>query len=131
MRCVIRSAVFSALLAAAVFAGPPVAARASLPAHAGGHDGSWSVLIITEKGDCDRAYHYAFKIEHGQVSYAGDSSVDMSGSVSASGAVRVSIKLGDTGASGTGHLRGQSGAGVWRGVGSGNSCAGRWEAERQ
>src|SRR3954467_14369750 len=26
-------------------------------------DGSWSVLIVTEKGKCDRAYRYPVKIE--------------------------------------------------------------------
>ncbi len=44
-------------------------------------------------------------------------------------ATKVSIKVGDKGANGTGHLSGRTGAGVWRGVGANGSCAGRWEAE--
>ena len=34
-------------------------------------DGGWSVLIVTEKGTCDRAYRYPVKIENGSVGYAG------------------------------------------------------------
>ena len=44
----------------------------------------------------------------------------MAGTVSPNGAVKVSIRLGDKGADGTGHLSGNTGAGTWRGAG-GNS----------
>src|SRR5688572_24395992 len=37
-------------------------------------DGSWSVLIVTEQGKCDRAYRYPVKIENGSVGYAGSAS---------------------------------------------------------
>jgi hypothetical protein len=79
------------------------------------HDGNWTVLIITEKGDCDRGYRYAVAVANGQVSYRGDAAgINMSGSVTPAGVVKVSIRLGDKGA-------GANGA----------SCAGRWEAERR
>ena len=100
-------------------------------ASAAAHDGNWSVLIITQKGDCDQAYRYGVKVANGHVSYAGDAKVDMSGTVDANGAVTVRIRLSDKGANGTGRLSGQAGAGTWHGVGSGVSCAGRWEAERR
>jgi hypothetical protein len=73
MHRVMNSVVFAALLAGAAFVGPPTAAFAA------GLDGTWSVLIITEKGECDAAYRYAVKIANGQVSYAGDASLDMAG----------------------------------------------------
>jgi hypothetical protein len=101
------------------------------PALAAAQDGNWSVLIITEKGDCDRAYRYPLAVANGQVRYAGDSGANVSGTVSASGAVKVSIRLGDKGANGSGRLSGGSGSGTWRGAGGGASCAGRWEAERR
>ena len=41
----------------------------------------------------------------------------MNGTVSPNGAVKVSIRLGDKGAEGIGHLSGQTGAGAWRGAG--------------
>ena len=100
-------------------------------AHTGGHDGTWSVLVITEKGECDQAYRYALSVSNGQVRYAGTESVDVTGTVAADGAVHVSIRLRDKGANGSGRLSSTSGAGTWRGLGPNASCAGRWEAERR
>lgn len=108
-----------------------VAIAVGAPAHAAPHDGRWSVVVITEKGDCDQAYRYEVAIDDGKVSYAGREQVDFSGTVAAGGAVRVSIRLGDQGATGSGKLSGASGAGTWQGTGSKGSCAGRWEAERR
>ena len=71
------------------------------------------------------------KVANGRVSYQGDASVDMAGTVAPSGSVKVSIRLGDKGANGTGRLSGQAGAGTWHGAGSNTVCAGRWEAERR
>jgi hypothetical protein len=101
------------------------------PVLAATHDGNWSVLIITEKGDCDRAYRYLLAVSDGHVRYTGDSSANVSGTVSAGGAVRVSIRLGDKGANGSGQLAGSSGSGTWQGAGGGASCSGRWEAEKR
>ena len=85
-----RSAIWL-FLAAVLVAGfrLPVASFA----HAASHDGEWSVLIITEKGDCDRAYRYAVSVANGQVTYAGEASVNMEGTVAPDGAVHVSIRL--------------------------------------
>jgi len=116
-------ALFSALLAAAALLGQPRAALAAA------HDGVWSVLIITEQGTCDRGYRYEVKVANGHVTYDGGADVNLAGTVSPDGAIKVSIKLGENGASGTGHLSAHSGAGVWRGIGANGSCAGRWEAE--
>ncbi len=116
------------LMAAAAFgfmaAGTPAAVAAI-------HDGNWSVLIITEKGSCDRAYRYSVGVANGQVRYQGDAAVNFNGSVAPSGAVNVSIRLGDKGANGTGKLSATSGAGTWQGAGGAGECAGRWEAERR
>ena len=37
------------------------------------HDGLWSVVIVTERGTCDRAYRYPVRISRGNVLNAGDS----------------------------------------------------------
>jgi hypothetical protein len=124
MRRVITLVIFSALLAGAALVGPPPAAFAAT------QDGNWSVLIITDKGDCDRGYRYGLRVSNGRVSYRGDSAIDLAGTLASNGAVNVSIKLGDKGANGTGHLTASSGAGTWHGVGSSGTCAGHWEAER-
>jgi hypothetical protein len=70
-------------------------------------------------------------VADGQVRYAGEAGANVSGTVAAGGAVKVSIRMGDKGANGTGHLSGTAGAGTWRGSGGGASCAGRWEAEKR
>ena len=101
------------------------------PAGAATHDGNWSVLIVTEKGACDKGFRYNVAVANGQVRYQGDASVNFNGTVEPSGAVKVSIRLGEQGASGTGRLSGDSGTGTWRGVGKSGDCAGRWEAERR
>jgi hypothetical protein len=103
------------------------------PALATEHDGNWSVLIITEKGDCDRGLRYAVAVENGLVKYSGEAAgINMSGTVTPDGLVKVSIRLGDKGADGTGHLSANDGTGIWRGAGAnGEVCAGRWEAERR
>jgi hypothetical protein len=125
MRSFARRLIFGALMAGAAYGVQPAAAVA------GGLDGIWSVLIITEKGDCDRGYRYQVKVANGHVSYAGDASLDMNGTVTPSGLVKVSLRLGSKGADGVGHLSGQSGAGTWHGASGNSSCAGRWEAERR
>ena len=65
-------------------------------------DGDWSVLIVTEKGTCDRAYRYPVKIENGSVGYAGSASFTVSGKVGDKGAVTVTVARGSQSATGTG-----------------------------
>ncbi len=105
--------------------GPTPAAAAAV------HDGNWTVLIVTEKGTCDRAYRYDLKVVNGHVRYQGESSVKFTGTVAPNGAVKVSIRLGEQGANGTGRLSKNTGVGIWRGVGPSAECAGRWQAERR
>ncbi len=126
MRNVIIPAATAAVLLGIGFLGAPSQASATTAP-----DGHWSVLIITDKGECDRAYRYALKVANGHVSYDGNGGVKMAGTVAPNGLVNVSIKLGDKGASGTGHLDGSSGSGTWRGIGATQACSGRWEAERR
>ena len=94
------------------------------------HDGSWSVLIITQSGACDRAYRYGVQISNGHVLNEGGGPVNLQGRVAPNGAVRVSVSAGDQRADGSGRLSRDRGGGLWRGQGSTGICAGRWEAER-
>jgi hypothetical protein len=91
----------------------------------------WSVLIITEKGTCDRGYRYAVRIKGGRVGHAdpAGSSFRISGSVAGNGAARVSVVRGDQSASGSGRLTRDSGAGRW--TSSKGECSGIWQAERR
>src|SRR5262249_21716053 len=100
----------------------------SAPVQATGNfDGKWSVVIVTEKGDCDRAYRYPIDIKTPTLINAGHASVDISGRVAGDGAVAVKISYGQKSASGSGRLNGSSGEGHW----SGGGCAGSWMAERR
>jgi hypothetical protein len=105
---------------------------ATSAAHAAAHDGNWSVLVVTEKGNCDRGYRYEVKVANGLVRYSGEAAVGLNGTVAPNGAVNVVISANGKGtASGSGRLTANSGSGSWRGTGNGNQCAGRWEAERR
>src|SRR5450759_4668952 len=59
------------------------------------HDGNWSVLIVTEKGTCDRGYRYNVRVANGQVSFQGDAAINLAGTVAPDGAIKVSIKVGE------------------------------------
>jgi hypothetical protein len=112
-------------LVAISFAG---ALGAAAPAAAApSYDGLWSVVIVTEKGTCDRAYRYPVRISNGAVQNDGPSLINVSGNVRGNGAVTVLVSAGDKSASGTGRLAGKIGGGKW----SGGECAGTWEAERR
>ena len=93
-------------------------------------NGTWSVLIITNSGSCDRAYRYPVRVMNGRVSYAGAADFDVNGQVARNGAVRVTVSRGSQRASGFGRLAGNSGSGTWRGQGAG-ACSGNWTAERR
>jgi hypothetical protein len=101
----------------------PATARSS-------YDGSWSVLIVTDSGACDRAYRYGLEIVNGRVTYP-DQTINVSGHVDGGGHVRVLVSAGGQYASGSGRLYGSSGAGRWSGRGSTSACSGHWEAERR
>jgi hypothetical protein len=94
-------------------------------------DGTWSVLVVTENGTCDRAYRYAVRIAGGQVKPAGDEAVSMSGVVAGNGAIKVNVGRGDQKASGSGRLAGKAGTGKWTGRGNAGTCSGTWSAERR
>ncbi|MBV8840683.1 MAG: hypothetical protein JO000_29450 [Alphaproteobacteria bacterium] len=116
-------------LALAVLSSSVVPAVAAPIAASKSFDGGWSVLIVTEKGTCDRAYRYPVKIENGSVGYAGTASFNVTGKVGANGAVVVTVSRGDKSATGTGHMSGRDGAGTW--TAASGDCSGTWTAERR
>lgn len=94
-------------------------------------DGSWSVLIITDTGECDRAYRYGIRIERGQIVYGGEAGVAFTGRVESNGQLAATVRRGEQSATGNGRLSGSNGAGTWKGQSSAGACGGRWEAERR
>ena len=117
-----------ALAATAILAATTVPASAAAVAKST-FDGQWSVLIVTQKGTCDRAYRYPVKIENGSVGYAGSASFNVSGKVGDNGSVTVMVSRGSQSARGQGKLSATDGSGMWT-AGSGD-CSGTWTAERR
>jgi hypothetical protein len=111
-----------AMLAATVPASAPASARSNF-------DGQWSVLIVTQKGTCDRAYRYPVKIDNGSVGYAGDAAFTVSGKVGENGAVTVKVARGSQSANGQGRLSATDGSGMW--IAGSGECSGTWTAERR
>jgi hypothetical protein len=120
----------TALAALAILAATALpATTAPIAASKANYNGTWSVLIVTEKGTCDRAYRYPVKIENGSVGYAGTASFNVSGTVGDNGSVTVMVSRGSQSAKGTGRMSLSDGAGTWT-AGSGE-CSGTWTAERR
>jgi hypothetical protein len=121
---------FAATVLAAM-AGAPVTADAARPAGMAGpgaFDGIWNVLFTTRAGNCSSTNSVPFTVTGRRVSSAGGGKV--TGGISRSGAVSVSISVGASRATGSGRLAGNSGAGRWSGIISGDSCSGTWQASR-
>ena len=120
----------AALTAFAILAMSAVpAAPAPMSAGKASFDGTWSVLIVTQQGKCDRAYRYPVRISNGSVGYAGEASFNVSGSVGANGAVTVTVSRGSQSAKGTGQLSAHGGSGRW--TAAAGECSGSWTAERR
>jgi len=119
-RSTLRALALATLTAATAYTALPAQAKTNF-------DGTWSVVIITEKGTCDRSYRYPVKISNGTVGYAGEASFDVSGRVGPNGKVTVTVSRGDRRANGSGTLSADSGGGQW----TGGECSGTWQAERR
>ena len=115
-----RAAFYAVIVAAATLSATTSFATPS-------YDGMWSVLVHTEKGDCDPGYRYPIRISHGQLINAGDAVFTIAGAVRPTGAITVTVAAGGKSATGSGHLAGNSGGGMW----VGGSCSGSWTAQRR
>src|SRR5882724_13349430 len=92
-RAIPAVAAVAILAASALPAAAPAYAKSS-------YDGQWSVLIVTQKGTCDRAYRYPVKIDNGSVGYAGQASFNVNGKVGDNGSITVVVSRGSTSAKG-------------------------------
>ena len=118
------------LLAPTVAAALLLAGTPTNAARRGGgsaYDGTWSVAIYTQRGDCG-SVRVAARIVGGRV-YSKDQSYQANGAVGANGVIRVSVASGRLSASGSGRLSQNSGAGSWRS--SRGECSGSWSASRR
>jgi hypothetical protein len=110
-------------LIAAIYFGfaAPAAARSRF-------DGTWNLTFVTQSGPCDPTYNFTVDVINGFISHP--NILTFKGRITASGAVRASVRVGDKYAWGSGRLSQSSGRGVWSGRAGGQSCSGRWVAQR-
>jgi len=97
-------------------------------ARAAAYDGVWNVVFATTRGTCSSGYSVPFTVTGSRVTSAGGGRV--SGSINRAGGVAVHVSVGASHANGGGRLAGNSGAGSWRGIISGDNCSGTWQATR-
>ncbi len=119
--------IFAAVVLGAIAV--PGAADASRGARGvGAYDGTWNVTFTPRAGNCHNTNTVPFSVYGTRVSSAGGGKV--TGGVSAAGSVAVRITVGASWANGSGRLVGNSGAGRWSGVITGDRCSGVWQATR-
>jgi hypothetical protein len=124
--------IFAAAVLAAMIAAPDAADARGLGTRSPGamraYDGTWNVVFATRAGNCSSNNSFPFAVSGGRVSSAGGANV--TGGVSPAGRVSVRVSLGQSVANGSGRLVGNSGAGRWSGMISGDRCSGSWQAAR-
>jgi hypothetical protein len=115
-------------LTAALALGVATISGAALAQKANPNDGTWSVEVVTQKGDCDRAYRYPIIVQNGAIRYGGPEAFNASGGVSSSGAVKGTISRGEQRAQVTGRVSGTRGNGTWQTT---TGCSGVWNADKR
>jgi hypothetical protein len=91
-------------------------------------DGSWDLLFLTQRGECDPSYSFTVNVSNGVLTHP--NLVKFRGYVARSGAVHASVTVQDKYASGSGRLSGTSGRGTWSGHSGSARCSGDWTAQR-
>jgi hypothetical protein len=124
----LRNACLILAVAAIAAVAAPGAADARMARAGASYDGVWNVTFATTRGTCSSGYSVPFTVTGTRVTSAGGGRV--SGSVNRAGGVAVQVSVGASHASGGGRLAGNSGAGSWRGIISGDNCSGTWQASR-
>jgi hypothetical protein len=124
LRWIFVAAVFAAIAAP----GAADARRASMGGGTAAYDGTWNVTFTPQAGNCHASNTVPFAVAGPRVSSAGNGKV--TGGVSRNGSVSVRITVGASWANGSGRLAGNSGAGRWSGVITGDRCSGIWQAIR-
>lgn len=119
-----RFALITALAVGTVAASDPVLAQKA----GGKFDGRWSVEVITQKGECDKAYRYPIVVKNGAISYGGPEDFNASGGVSPNGSVKGAISRGEQRADVIGRISGEYGNGTWQTTAG---CSGVWNAEKR
>src|SRR4029077_7571207 len=92
------------------------------------YDGTWSLVFVTQRGECDPSYSFDVNITHGIVSHP--NLVRFTGRVGANGLVHASVAVQDKYAAGSGKLTKTAGQGTWKGRSGTARCSGYWTAQK-
>jgi len=124
----IRNRITSFALAAMV-----TAASCVPPAMAAKFDGIWRMVAVTTRGHCG-VIPMGLKIYRGRIHSTGGSfalyPIQIGGSVSVNGHVRMKAVAGPRVARGTGRFGKHEAKGTWTGRGPSGLCSGVWNASR-
>jgi hypothetical protein len=120
--------IFAAAVLAAIAVPGAADASQARTARGGAYDGTWNVMFTPQAGNCHASNTVPFAVAGTRVSSAGNGKV--TGGISRNGSVSVRISVGASWANGNGRLTGNSGAGRWSGVITGDQCSGIWQATR-
>jgi hypothetical protein len=123
-----RLAMIGHIVRAGVLALAATAGAVGSAAATSAYDGSWSLAIMTERGDCDPTYYFQVDIRNGIVSHP--NLRKLHGRVTAKGSVHVSVSVPGKFASGSGRLTRTAGRGRWRGNAGESRCSGSWTAQK-
>jgi hypothetical protein len=124
MRLVARAAIAFAISTA--FLGPAAAADGAT-----GYNGIWTVHLTSEAGPCGGGSSYKVALRDGAAHYvpgASGATATISGRVSPSGSVALTIQRSIASGTAAGQLRANGGTGSWQVNSLG--CSGRWTAQR-
>jgi hypothetical protein len=117
-----------ALVAGALAVGAAPDVATAQVARSGAFDGTWNVTFTPRAGNCHATNTVPFYVYGPRVSSAGGGKV--TGGITRTGNVTVRIVVGASYADGRGRLVGNSGAGRWSGLITGDQCSGVWQATR-
>jgi hypothetical protein len=92
------------------------------------YDGTWSLVFVTQRGECDPSYSFDVNIANGIVSHP--NLVRFTGRVGANGLVHASVTVQDKYAAGSGKLTKTAGQGTWKGRSGTARCSGYWTAQK-
>jgi hypothetical protein len=92
------------------------------------YDGTWSLVFVTQRGECDPSYSFNVNIANGIVSHP--NLVRFTGRVGANGLVHASVTVQDKYAAGSGKLTKTAGQGTWKGRSGTARCSGYWTAQK-
>ena len=92
------------------------------------YDGAWSLVFVTQRGECDPSYSFGVNIANGIVSHP--NLVRFTGRVSKNGLVHASVTVHDKYAAGSGRLTKTAGQGTWKGYSGTARCSGYWTAQK-